>query len=69
MKNAWTEVARSLDFIENWHDAKTLFEKFKMYIFLLDVLLHQAQKMSKAIGGHSRISKNILPFHNTFNSS
>ena len=29
VKNAWTEVARSLDFIENWDDAKNLFENFK----------------------------------------
>ena len=29
MKTTWTEVARSLDFIENWDDAKNLFEKFK----------------------------------------
>ena len=29
VQNAWTEVARSLDFIENWDDAKNLFENFK----------------------------------------
>ena len=73
--NAWTEVARSLDFIENWDDAKNLLENFKMFIFFLDVLLYQAQKMSKHIGGHSQISKKcyklfyLFPFHNTFNSS
>ena len=27
--SAWTEVASSLDFIENWDDAKNLFENFK----------------------------------------
>ena len=29
VQNAWTEVARSLDFIEHWDDAKNLFENFK----------------------------------------
>ena len=28
VQNAWTEVARSLDFIEHWDDAKNLFENF-----------------------------------------
>ena len=60
MKNAWTEVARSLDFFENWDDAKNLFENFQMCIFLLDFWLYQAQKMSKPIKGHSQISKKIF---------
>ena len=75
VKNAWTEVARSLDFIENWDDARNLFENFKTCIFLHDVWPYQAQKMSKPIGGHSQISKKysklfyLSPIHYTFNSS
>ena len=31
VNNAWTEVARSLDFIENWDDAKNLFKNVKKW--------------------------------------
>ena len=60
VENAWTEAARSLDFIENWDVAKNLFENFKICIFFLDFWLCQAQKMSTPIRGCSQISKNIF---------
>ena len=62
VKNAWTEVANSLEFIEDWHDAKNSYEIFKKRYLKKRNLLRKTDKSGTSSASVEKAQRDFNPY-------